>query len=249
MTGLTVLASGKGGVGKTFLAISLAHALVHQGRRVLLVDADLGLANIDVQLGHDGPIGLGRAIALGLDPATLIQDRGGGLSTLTGAGTGEGLDRLATAGLEAAVERLVALAPSFDEVLVDLPSGLERVGPAFIRRARRLLLVGSNEPTSLTDNYALVKLTRGAAPPPWFVANAVVDMAEGQAAHAALARACRRFLDLDCGYLGAVRRDSRVPEAIRRQMPLCIRSPQAPATADIAALAGRLLAEPIVPPP
>ena len=175
MTGLTVLASGKGGVGKTFLAVSLAHALTHLGRRVLLVDADLGLANIDVQLGFDEPIGLGRAIAGGLDPGALVQDRGGGLSTLTGAGTGQSLDGLATARLEEAVERLAALATSFDEVLVDLPSGLDRVGPAFIGKARRLLLVGSNEPTSLTDNYALVKLTRGAAPRPLFVANAVAD--------------------------------------------------------------------------
>ncbi|MEZ5862155.1 MAG: cellulose synthase operon protein YhjQ/BcsQ [Geminicoccaceae bacterium] len=243
MTGLTVLASGKGGVGKTFLAVSLAHALTHLGRRVLLVDADLGLANIDVQLGFDGPLGLGRAIAAGLDPATLVQDRGGGLWTLTGAGTGQGLDRLPTARLEDAVERLAALATTFDEVLVDLPSGLERVGPAFIGKAKRLLLVGSNEPTSLTDNYALVKLTRGAAPRPLFVANAVADAAEGRAAHATLARACRHFLDLDCLYLGAVRRDRRVPEAIRRQMALCQRSPQAPAAADIAALASRLLAE------
>lgn len=243
MTGLTVLASGKGGVGKTFLAVSLAHALTHLGRRVLLVDADLGLANIDVQLGLDEPLGLGRAIAGGLDPAALVRDRGGGLSTLTGAGTGRGLDGLATARLEEAVDRLAGLAPNFDDVLVDLPSGLERVGPAFIGRARRLLLVGSNEPTSLTDNYALLKLTRGAAPRPLFVANAVTDAAEGQAAHAALARACRHFLDLDCAYLGAVRHDRRVPEAIRRQMPLCRRSPQAPAAADIAVLAKRLLAD------
>ncbi|MCB9969418.1 MAG: P-loop NTPase [Geminicoccaceae bacterium] len=247
MTGLTVLASGKGGVGKTFLAVSLAHALTHLGRRVLLVDADLGLANIDVQLGFDEPIGLGRAIAGGLDPGALVQDRGGGLSTLTGAGTGQSLDGLATARLEEAVERLAALATSFDEVLVDLPSGLDRVGPAFIGRARRLLLVGSNEPTSLTDNYALVKLTRGAAPRPLFVANAVADAAEGRVAHAALARACRHFLDLDCVYLGAVRHDRRVPEAIRRQMPLCLRSPQAPAAADIAVLASRLSAEPTAP--
>ena len=243
MTGLTVLASGKGGVGKTFLAVSLAHALAQKGRRVLLVDADLGLANIDVQLGYDEPMGLGRAIATGLDPAALIRDRGNGLSTLTGAGTGRGLERLTTAGLETAVERLAGLAPAFDEVLVDLPSGLERVGPAFIRRAGRLLLVGSNEPTSLTDNYALLKLTRGAAPRPFLVANAVTDAGEGRTAHAALARACRRFLDIDPGYLGAVRRDSRVPEAIRRQMPLCVRSPQAPAATDIAALAGRLVPE------
>jgi hypothetical protein len=129
-----------------------------------------------------------------------------------------GPGRLGDAGLVRAIERIEAIAAGFDDVLVDLPSGLERIATLFVERASRLVIVGNNEPTTLTDNYAFIKLTRAVAPPPCFLANGVADRAEGGQAHATLARACRRFLDLDCRSLGAVRKDARVPEAIRRQI-------------------------------
>ncbi len=240
-TGLTVLASGKGGVGKTFLAVTLAHALARRGRRVLLVDADLGLANVDVQLGLEPGLPLARAIRADLDLAGLVRPLPDlGIAFLGGGGAGEALAGLGEARLGRAIDRLGAMAGAFDDVLVDLPSGLGRIATGFAAAATRLVVVGDNEPTTLTDNYAFIKLTRGTAPPPWFLANDVADPSEGSLAHATLARACRRFLDLDCRPLGTVRRDPRVPEAIRRQMPYLDRSPQTPAAADIEAVARRL---------
>jgi flagellar biosynthesis protein FlhG len=241
MTGLTVLASGKGGVGKTFLAVSLAHALARRGRRVLLVDADLGLANVEVQLGLEPGLALARAVADGLDLGALVRPLPRhGFSLLGGSGSGRTEDGLGDARLGRVVDGLTRLAGAFDDVLVDLPTGLERLAVICIERARRLIVVGNNEPTTLTDNYALIKLTRGIAVPPCFVANNVGDPAEGLLAHATLARACRRFLDLDCADFGTVRSDPRVPEAIRRQMALLDRAPTAPAAADVARLAARL---------
>jgi len=241
MTGLTVLASGKGGVGKTFLAVTLAHALARRGRRVLLVDADLGLANIEIQLGLEPGIALGRAIRAGLDLETLVRRHETcGFAFIGGGGSGEALRGLATARLEQAVDALRTLAHGFDDVLVDLPSGLGRVASTFSAVASRLVVVGNNEPTTLTDNYAFIKLTRDAAPEPWFLANDVADATEGSLAAATLSRACRRFLALDCHELGQVRRDPRVPEAIRRQMPYLDRSPGGPAAADIERVARRL---------
>jgi flagellar biosynthesis protein FlhG len=244
-TGLTVLASGKGGVGKTFLAVTLAHALARRGRRVLLVDADLGLANVDVQLGLEPAPALARVIGAELDLRTVMRPLTElGVSFIGGSGSGAALAGLGDARLDRAVDRLLALATSFDDVLVDLPSGVERIATGFAARAARLIVVGNNEPTTLTDNYAFIKLTRGSAPAPLFLANDVSDAAEGRLAHQTLARACRRFLDLDCGTLGSVRRDPRVPEAIRRQMPLLRRSPMAPAAADVETVARRLAGAP-----
>jgi flagellar biosynthesis protein FlhG len=242
MTGLTVLGSGKGGVGKTFLAVTLAHALARRGRRVLLVDADLGLANIEVQLGLEPGIALARAIRAGLDLATLVRhNERCGFALIGGSGSGEALRGLPTARLERAVDDLAGLARGFDEVLIDLPSGLGRVASTFVAAASRLVVVGNNEPTTLTDNYAFIKLTRDVAPPPWFLANAVADTAEGSVAQATLACACRRFLGLDCRDLGHVRRDTRVPEAIRRQMPYLDRSPGGPAASDLEKVARHLV--------
>ena len=239
--GLTAFASGKGGVGKTFLAVTLAHALARRGRRVLLVDADLGLANVDVQLGLEPVLGLAHAIRAELDLAGLVRPLPGlGISFIGGSGAGAALDGVGDARLARAIERLKQLAHGFDDVLVDLPSGLERVATLLAAAADRLIVVGNNEPTTLTDNYAFIKLTRGRATAPWFLANDVADTAEGGLAQATLARACRRFLDLECRHLGTVRRDPRVPEAIRRQMPYLDRSPQAPAASDIEAIARRL---------
>jgi len=242
MTGLTVLASGKGGVGKTFLAVTLAHALARRGRRVLLVDADLGLANIEVQLGLEPGIALARAIRAGLDLSTLVRHHERcGFALVGGSGAGVVLRGLATARLERAADGLGTLARRFDDVLVDLPSGLGRVASTLVARASRLIVVGNNEPTTLTDNYAFIKLTRETAPEPWFLANDVADAAEGSLAATTLARVCRRFLGLDCRDLGHVRSDPRVPEAIRRQMPYLDRSPGGPAAADIERVAMRLL--------
>ena len=245
MTGLTVLASGKGGVGKTFLAVTLAHALARRGRRVLLVDADLGLANVEVQLGLEPGIALARAIHAGLDLERLVRRHAVcGFALIAGSGSGDALGGLATARLERAALGLTALAQGFDDVLVDLPSGLGRVASTFTAAASRLVVVGNNEPTALTDNYAFIKLTRALAPAPWFLANGVADAAEGDLARATLARACRRFLELECRELGYVRSDPRVPEAIRRQMPYLDRSPGGPAAADIERLARRLVEQP-----
>lgn len=248
MTGLTVIASGKGGVGKTFLAVTLAHALARRGRRVLLVDADLGLANIEVQLGLEPGIALARAIQAGLDLRRLVHRHAAcGFALIGGSGSSDASAGLTTARLEHAVESLRDLANDFDDVLVDLPSGLGRIATTFVAAASRLVVVGNNEPTTLTDNYAFIKLTRGPAPAPWFLANDIADAAEGGQAHATLARACRRFLELDCVALGHVRRDPRVPEAIRRQMPYLDRSPGGLAAADIEKVAKRLARPPDQP--
>ncbi|MEZ5863422.1 MAG: hypothetical protein R3D25_04870 [Geminicoccaceae bacterium] len=132
-------------------------------------------------------------------------------------------------------------------MLVDLPSGLDRVGPAFIGRARRLLLVGSNEPTSLTDNYALVKLTRCSTPRPLFVANAVADAAEGRVKRRPgpglppFSRS-RLRLSVPCATTAGAR---------GRSVGRCrsaARSPQASAAAGPSpSLASRLSAEPTAP--
>ena len=232
---LLAIASGKGGVGKTWVSISLAQALAERGRRVLLVDADFGLANIDVQLGLDPGRDLGDALAGGAMPVP----HPAGFAMLVGR-SGSG----ALAGLEAApvLALLQRLGQAYDDVLLDLPAGVAPGVRRLAARAHLLLVVATGEPTSLTDAYAVLKLHRQDAPSG--AARVVVNQASGRLAGEATWRtldtACRRFLGAGVPLAGVIRRDALVPAAIRAQVPLLTRSPGAAAAADVRALAAGL---------
>lgn len=240
MSRLIAIASGKGGVGKTCLAIGLAQALAQAGRRVTLVDGDLGLANVDVQLGLDPVADLAGVLSgrVPLDEALMAHP--GGFLVLAGR-SGDG--RLAALGGEG-VGVLLALLRRLpgDDVLLDLGAGLGPVQRGLAAAADLLLVVATEEPTSLTDAYAVLKLHRRDAPEA--AAGLLVNMASGVAqarrVHARLDAACRSFLGAGVPMMGAVRRDPRVPAAIRAQQPLLTRSPATPAAEDLRALAGTL---------
>ncbi len=241
---LVAIASGKGGVGKTFLAASLAHALARRGRRVLLVDADLGLANLDVQLAVDAPHDLGCVLAgrIPLEAAVHLHPPTG-IHLLVGRSGSGALEGLPPARLHRLTAALHQLARDFHLTLLDLAAG---IGPAcrhFARSSREILLVTSDEPTALTDAYAFIK-TIAADRPLRLLVNGVDSHARGRETHLTLARACRRFLHRPLPLLGVVRRDPRIPQTIQQQKPLLDRFPQSPAATDILQLARRLDAPP-----
>jgi flagellar biosynthesis protein FlhG len=244
MTRLIAIASGKGGVGKTFLACSLGHALVQAGQPTLLFDADLGLANVDIQLGIDPTRDLAAVLRQGA-PLTSIVFRHceTGLDLVAGrSGSGS------LAGVEAPLVRrlcaeLAQLAKAYAFVLLDLAAGLELPCRTFAAAADRVLLVTTDEPTALTDAYAFLKV---ACPRPQraaVVVNLVTSHRRGQETFAILARACARFLGESPELAGLIRRDPRVSEAIRAQKPFLTRHPNAPAAEDIRALAAWLVDE------
>ncbi|WP_338663434.1 AAA family ATPase [Pararoseomonas sp. SCSIO 73927] len=242
MSRLIGIASGKGGVGKTVLAIGLAQALARAGRRVLLADGDLGLANVDVQLGlearHDLMAVLAGDVALG-GAAIRVE---AGFEVLPGR-SGSG----ALAGLDPGwIDRFLALlreAPQ-DDVVLDIGAGLDPVPRRLSAGCDALLVVATDEPTSLTDAYAVLKLLRRDAPAAEarVVVNLAADTAAGARTHAALDRACRGFLGRGVPLAGVVRRDPKVRDAIRHQAPLLTRHPTCPAARDLEALAAGLMA-------
>ncbi|MBY0335390.1 MAG: AAA family ATPase [Acetobacteraceae bacterium] len=241
MSRLIAVASGKGGVGKTVLAIGLAQALAEAGRDVLLADADPGLANVDVQLGLAPPRDVAAVLAGQATVAEAALRHEAGFRVLAGRSGGAGLAALEGKG----AARLPALLrAAAGDALLDLGAGIGPVARRLAAAADLLLVIVTDQPTSLTDAYAVLKLHRRDAPgrSAGVVVNDVPDAAVGARVHATLDTACRRFLGGEAPLLGTVRRDPRVPAAIRAQVPLLTRHPDAPAARDIRALAQRLLA-------
>ncbi len=238
------VASGKGGVGKTFFAVTLTHALALAGQRTLLFDGDLGLANVDVQLGLMPNRDLGGVIA---GRITLTQAKTafppGGFDVIAGrSGTGS-LAALAPSRLAILGSDLASLARTYDLVIMDLGAGVDRMVRQLASHAAIRLVVITAEPTSLTDAYAFIKVTISDDPGAdlRIVVNQAKSTAEGERTYATLLKACESFLRFSPPLAGTIRRDRKVIESIRAQTPLLTRFPNADAAMDIEAIAAKLL--------
>jgi len=241
---LIAVASGKGGVGKTWFSITLSHALARQGKRVLLFDGDLGLANVDVQLGLMPKRDLNDVIRgrLGLDKVIQRYEEGG-FDIVAGRSGQASLSALPSQRLTLLRDQLLEVADSYDVVVMDLGAGVDRTVRMFSATATRTLLITTDEPTSLTDAYAFIKLgsAAGMSKHVSVVVNQAASVIEGERTYKTLLKACENFLRLSPPLAGIVRHDARVKDTIRHQTPILIRSPNADAAEDASKVAMNVL--------
>ena len=245
---IIAITSGKGGVGKTFVSANLAAALTRRGLRVLVLDADLGLANLDVVLNlhpsttlHD--VFTGQA---SLEQATL--DAPGGFKVLlAGSGLVE-YSRLTPEVRELFVEVLAAVRPHFDHVLIDTGAGISDVVLYAVSLADEVLVVATPEPTSLTDAYATIKvlaLQQGRSAT-LLAVNQSGRTGEGRGVAQQLQTVIERFVRLPDGqsvqlaYLGEIPTDASVRDAVQRRQLLMLTYPGSKAAQAIMQLANRL---------
>lgn len=242
---ILAVASGKGGVGKTFFSISLTHALSKLGRKTLLFDGDLGLANVDIQLGLMPKRDLGQVIdgMVTLAGSTTRYNEGG-FDIIAGRSGSGSLANLPPAKLTQLRNDLTDLARSYDNIVIDLGAGVDRNVRTFTAPAGISLVVTTDEPTSITDAYAFLKLSYQANPLAdlRIVVNMAQTRAEGDKTYETLLAACRKFLGKSPQLAGIIRRDMKVRESIKTQTPLLVRSPTSDAAHDIMALAQKLTA-------
>jgi flagellar biosynthesis protein FlhG len=260
---VVAVASGKGGVGKTSIAVNTAIMLARRGLRVTLLDADLGTANADVLCGLMPAARIDHVLAPGglthqdgarRTLADIAVDAPGGFRLVPGsAGIGRMAD-LTDSERHWLVGSLVELAASADVLLIDAAAGVGLGVTSLLHAADLAIVVTTPEPTAVADAYALIKcLVMEAEHAPGsdgqfhtpssaladepdriaLVVNQTREPLEAFATHARIARCCDRFLGLHLPMLGFIAQDMRVSDAVRAQKPLAIAHPDAPATRAI----------------
>ena len=248
---ITAITSGKGGVGKTFVAANLAAALARAGRRVLVLDADLGLANLDVVLNLAARVTLhdvftGRST---LDQA--LQSAPGGFSVLlAGSGLVE-YSRMTPEVRDKLLELVGQVRPHYDHILLDTGAGISDVVLFTVSLADEVLVVATPEPTSLTDAYATIKVLVATQParPMRLLVNQAQRVGDGLAVRTQLQAVVDRFvnhalaapLQLHLALLGEVPMDRAVRESIQRRQLLLEAMPGSAAAIALVAAAGKLL--------
>jgi len=242
---VVAVTSGKGGVGKTSIATNLAIELALRGKRVVIFDADLSLANIDVLLGHRPRFNLNHVIngdrvledvMVEGPQAVRIVPASSGVQALAGLSR-EQLNRLT--GQFSQLER------DCDFLFVDTAAGISDNVLSFVHAADEILIVTTPEPTAYTDAYAMIKViseqqARGEI---GLVINMAQSRREAQNAASGIVLISRQFLPVGVKDYGYILRDPEVPRATRRQEAFTLYNPSAPASRSIRALAVRLLRE------
>ena len=240
---VVAVASGKGGVGKTNVAVNVAIGLAVAGRRVLLVDADVGLANVDLVLGRRPHAHLGHVLAGRADLEAVVQEGPAGIRWVPGAAH---LPEAADAPHRAdVVAGLAALEGSHDFLILDLPSG---IGPGVlgqVRQADEVVLVTTPEPPAVMDAYGLLKAAAGTSAEPLgrvgLVVNLVANRGDARRVHERLRTAADRFLGVEIEFLGHVFCDGHVGRAVQKQEPLALAYPHSQAAWCLKRVAGALL--------
>jgi flagellar biosynthesis protein FlhG len=234
--------SGKGGVGKTSISVNLAVQLAQMGRRVILMDADLGTANADVICNLNAPRNISHVVAGRCSLQDALVDAPGGFRMIAGA---SGLSQMAALGeFERArlMDQMRVLEEDADLILIDTGAG---VGPnvlGFLVAVDQILVVTTPEPTAITDAYAVIKTACRQADDLdlRLLVNQVRDEREARAVYDRVSGVCRRFLDVTPRYAGHVVSDPRVPHAVRRRQPFVLEHPASPASMCMHRLAHRI---------
>ncbi len=236
------ITSGKGGVGKTSVAVNLAVGLARSGQSVLLFDADLGLANVDVALGLKPVFDISHVLS---GERTLEQVLTPGPAGIRIVPASSGVARMASlnAQEQAGLVRAFSELPlAVDTLIVDTGAGIDPAVLTFTSACQDIIVVICDEPTSLTDAYALMKVLNRDYGVKRFqvLASMVENDLQGRQLFEKLCRVTDQFLDVHLGLLGAIPRDDYLRKAVRHQRAVLLEYPRSPSALAFSGLAARV---------
>ncbi len=247
VTSVYAVTSGKGGVGKTAIVANLAWNLATAGSEVLILDADLGLANIDIVFGLSPQYNLNHFFSGDRSLAEVLVDGPKGIKILP-AGSGlQNFIHLDGRQKMRLLEGLDTLDVHFDYVLIDTEAGISENVTYFNTAAQEILVITTPEPTAITDAYALMKLlsTRYHEKKFNLIVNQIRTEEEALDVYRKLTMVANRYLDISIDYLGSIPEDKQMVEAIRKQQVISELYPTSKITTSFQQLAERIRLEPL----
>ena len=235
--------SGKGGVGKTNVTVALAVAFARLGKKVLILDADLGLSNVDVILGASAPGNLFQVIHNGLDLNDVVADGPLGIKFISGGSGIYDLSNLSDSQIQYFLYQVGQFDNWADIILIDTGAGLNRMVLNFVLAADEVIVVTTPEPTAVADAYAVIKAyaAKGGQSPVRLIVNRVRELAEGEGVLNKLAKVSQRFLGLSISHLGFIFEDRMVQKSVTSQVPLMVAYPDSVAARCIDRIAHSLI--------
>ncbi len=225
MARVITVTSGKGGVGKSNVSVNLAIALSRMGNRVIILDADFGLANVEVMLGIRPQYNLADLMFRGKSLTDIITDGPENIGFISGGSGIQELMNLTKEQIVYLIQKLVELDERADVIIVDTGAGISDAVLEFVAASSEVLLVVTPEPTSITDAYALLKTLNRKTDISLedtvikMIANRVDNDGEGKELYDKLSLVVSKFLDLKLEYLGALAQDNIVSKAVKKQRP------------------------------
>lgn len=235
--------SGKGGVGKSNTSVNLAIALAAQGKRVILMDADLGLANVEVLLGLSSLHNLEHVIEGEKTIADILVKGPGGISVVPGSSGMAKIADLTHAGRQNLLGGLQDLQAQSDFIILDTMAGIGRNAVAFSLAADEVILITTPEHPAIVDAYAMLKTLYANQPETVvrLVVNMVPNPALAQAVYTKMSGVSQRYLGKNLSFLGYLARDPHVSQAVMQSKPFMIAYPHAPVSQCMNQIASRLL--------
>ncbi len=239
------ITSGKGGVGKTALVANTAVLLAKMGKRVLILDADLGLANIDVVFGLAPSQNLNHFFAGESDLPSILIEGPLGIKILPAGSGVQRFTRLDSQQKFRLLDALDSMHNDFDFVLIDTEAGISENVTYFNTAAQEIMVVTTPEPTAITDAYALMKLLSNQYHEKHFnlIVNFIKNEEEALDVYRKLTMVANRYLDISIDYMGSIPKDPQMIDAIRKQQVLVQLFPESKTCAAFETLASNLLHE------